>query len=288
LIVRGKILFMVVLALLVGSLAACGGSTETAAERSGTSGETTTAKAETTETTSPPPAPNRPPLQVALTIDGTARHGLTATEYVEDAAILISSVIERGGGYRLSLYGGPGPQMALGTISLDPGDPIEKRYEKASKIYYETIAFPIDEALGQMPATPETKKRLAALPEGSAVGEALREAVKAVRGKKGERWVVIGGDGIDDTQGDLPLPNVQQTAQVLRQAVGDVNARGVGIAMVGVGLDRRHRRWSEDGPLTKAWAQVCREIHARECQVHADPRLPAPLEGTPEAILEGV
>jgi hypothetical protein len=285
----GRILFVVaVLALLVGSLAACGGSTQTTTERSDTSGETSTAGAETTETTAPPPAPNRPPLQVALAIDGSARPGLTATEYVEDAAILISSVIERGGGYRLSLFGGPGPQMALGTIALDPGGPIEKRYEKASKIYYETIALPIDEALGQMPATPEVKKRLAALPEGNAVGESLREAVKAVRGKKGERWVVIAGDGLDDTQGDLPLPNVQRTAQILRQAVGEVDARGVGIAMVGVGLDRQHKRWSEDGPLTKAWARVCREIHARECQVHADPRLPAPLEGTAEAILEGV
>ncbi len=139
-----------------------------------------------------------------------------------------------------------------------------------------------------MPPTPEVKKRLATLPRGSAVGEALREAVKAVRGKTGERWVVIAGEGKDDTRGDLPLPNVPRTARVLRRAVGDVDARGIGIAMVGVGLDRQHTNWRKDGPLTKAWAKVCREIHARECQVHADPRLPAPLKGTAEAILEGV
>jgi hypothetical protein len=178
--------------------------------------------------------------------------------------------------------------MALGTITLAPSDPIEKRYEQASKVYYETIALPIDEALGQMPATPEVKKRLAALPEGSAVGEAVREAVEAVREQKGERWVVIATDGIDETQGDLPLPNVKQTARILRRVVSNVNARGVGIAMVGVGLDRGHTRWNEDGPLTKAWARVCREIHARECQIHADPRLPPPLQGTATAILEGV
>jgi hypothetical protein len=84
------------------------------------------------------------------------------------------------------------------------------------------------------------------------------------------------------------VQSVQQTARILRKAVGDVNARGVGIAMVGVGLTSPQMKWGVDGPLTKAWAIVCHEIHARECQIHADPRLPPPLEGTAHAILEGV
>ncbi|MDQ3725652.1 MAG: hypothetical protein M3335_07165 [Actinomycetota bacterium] len=285
---QGKILFLiVVLVLSTGSLVACGESTETTTGHSNTS--TTKTSAETTKTTTTPrPTSSGPPLQVALAIDGTARPGRVATEYVEDAAILISSTIERGGGYRVSMFRGSGAQMVLGTIALDPGDPIEKRYEKAAKIYYENFALPLDEVLGQMPLTPEVEKRLAALPAGSAVGEAVREAVEAVRGKPGERWAVIATDGIDDTQGALPLQDVQRTARILRRAVGDVDARGVGIAMVGVGLDRRHTRWSEDGPLTEAWARVCREIQARECQIHADPRLPGPLEGTSAAIIEGV
>jgi hypothetical protein len=120
------------------------------------------------------------------------------------------------------------------------------------------------------------------------VGEALREAVQAVRGKPGERWAVIATDGYDTTQGELPLPNVRRTARALRQAVGAVDARGVGVAMVGVGLAPHHDDWHKDGPLTRAWALVCHEIHARECQIHADPRLPPPLEGTAHAILEGV
>jgi hypothetical protein len=208
-------------------------------------------------------------------------------EFAEDTATLISLTIERGGSFKTSIFGGPGAELTLKTIELDPKGTPEQRYGNAHN-HYGPVATTVDQTLGQMPVGGAIGKHLSDLPPGSAVGEALRQAVLAVHDKPGERWAVIATDGFDTTQGELPLPNVQQTARVLRQAVGDLDAHGVGIAMVGVGLRPHHNNWHQDGPLTKAWAIVCHEIHARACQIHADPRLPPPLEGTAHAILEGV
>jgi hypothetical protein len=289
---KNVILAIVLVALAVG-LAACGGSSGTTGS-SAASSEATQTTTESTETTTPPPASSGPPLAVALAIDNTMRAGPNANEvkqslaeFAEDTAILISSTIERGGSFKASIFGGPGTAITFDPIELDPKGTPEQRYHEATK-HYAPIAITVDQAVGQMPLSGTTGKRLTALPPGTAVGEALRKAVQAVRGKPGERWAVIATDGFDTTQGELPLPNVQQTAKVLRRTVGNLDAHGVGIAMVGVGLTPHHNSWHQDGPLTKAWAIVCHEIHARECQVHADPRLPPPLEGTAQAILEGV
>lgn len=280
-----------VLAIAAAGLAACGGSSgSTTASSEAT--ETTT---ESTETTAAPPIASGPPLAVALAIDNTMRAGPNAkavkqslAEFAEDTAILISSTIGRGGSFKASVFGGPGAEVTFKAIELDPKGTPKQRYDEATK-HYAPIAITVDEAVGGSLANSEgAAKRLAALPPGTAVGEALREAVQAVRGKPGERWAVIATDGYDTTNGELPLPNVQQTAKVLRQTVGNLDAHGVGIAMVGVGLAPHHNNWHQDGPLTKAWAIVCHEIHARACQIHADPRLPPPLEGTAHAILEGV
>lgn len=286
------LLIVLVLAVAATGLAACGGSgTSTGSTSVGetTSGESTEAKTETTT-----PVESGPPLAVAIALDGTMRAGPNAkevkqslAEFAEDTAILISSTIERGGSFKASVFGGPGAAITFKTIELDPKGTPEQRYQEATK-HYGPIAVTVDQALGQMPLSGSTGKQLSSLPAGSAVGEALREAVKAAHGKPGERWAVIATDGYDTTNGQLPLPNVQQTAKVLRQTVGNVDAHGVGIAMVGVGLTPHHNNWHQDGPLTKAWAIVCHEIHARECQIHADPRLPPPLEGSAHAILEGV
>jgi hypothetical protein len=275
-----------VFALFVSCLTACGNSgtnTESSsASKPASEGESNAANAETTT-----PVASGPPLAVAYAIPADQHPGLVATEYTEDGAILVSLAIERGGSYRMSVFRGPGAELTLGAFPLSPQASIKKRYQVASH-QYGKFAATVDGILGQMPPTAKVTKQLASLPPGYAVGEALREAVEAVRGKQGERWAVVASSGMDDTQGKLPAQNVQQTAQILRQAVGDVNARGVGIAMVGVGIDPQHSKWGVDGPLTKAWAIVCHEIHARECQIHADPRLPPPLEGTAHAILEGV
>jgi hypothetical protein len=280
-----------VLAITAAGLAACGGSGGSTTASS----EATETAAESTETTTAPPIASGPPLAVALAIDNTMRAGPNANavkqslaEFAEDTAILISSVIGRGGSFKASVFGGPGAEVTFKTIELDPKGTPEQRYNEATK-HYAPIAITVDEAVGgSLANSGEAAKRLAALPPGSAVGEALRKAVQAVSGKPGERWAVIATDGFDTTNGQLPLPNVQQTAKVLRQTVGNLNAKGVGIAMVGVGLRPHHNNWHQDGPLTKAWAIVCHEIHARACQIHADPRLPPPLEGTAHAILEGV
>jgi hypothetical protein len=274
----------VALAIAAGGLTACGssgGSTATSTSKPA-GGETTEARTETTT-----PVASGPPLAVAYTIPADQHSGLVATEYTEDGAILVSMAIERGGSYRMSVFRGPGSELTLGAFPLSPKASIEKRYHVASH-QYGKFALTVDGILGQMPPTAKVTKQIASLPPGYAVGEALREAVQAVHGKPGERWAVIASSGMDDTQGKLPVRNAQQTARILRKTVGDVNARGVGIAMVGVGIDPQHSKWGVDGPLTKAWAIVCREIHARECQIHADPRLPPPLQGTAQAILEGV
>lgn len=285
------LLIVVVLAITAAGLAACGGSGGSTT----TSSEATQTTTEPTETTAASPVASGPPLAVALAIDNTMRAGPNANavkqslaEFAEDTAILISSTIERGGSFKASVFGGPGAEVTFKAIELDPKGTSHQRYNEATK-HYAPIAITVDEAVGgSLANSGEAAKRLAALPPGSAVGEALRKAVQAVSGKPGERWAVIATDGYDDTNGQLPLPNVQQTAKVLRQTVGDVDAHGVGIAMVGVGLRPHHNNWHQDGPLTKAWAIVCHEIHARACQIHADPRLPPPLEGTAHAILEGV
>lgn len=279
------------LAIAAAGLAACGGSGGSTTA----SGEATQAATESTETTASPPVASGPPLAVALAIDNTMRAGPNAkevkqslAEFAEDTAILISSTIERGGSFKASVFGGPGAEVTFRAIELDPKGSPEQRYNEATK-HYAPVAIAVDQAVGQMPvSSDETGKHLAALPPGSAVGQALRKSVEAVSGKPGERWAVIATDGFDTTHGQLPLPNVQQTAEVLRQAVGNIDAHGVGIAMVGVGLSPHHNNWHQDGPLTKAWAIVCHEIQARACQIHADPRLPPPLEGTAHAILEGV
>ena len=286
---KNAILAIVLVALAAG-LAACGGSSG-----STTTGEATEVTTESTEATAAPPTASGPPLAVALAIDNTMREGPNAhavkqslAEFAEDTAILISSTIERGGSFKASVFGGPGAAVTFKAIELDPMGTPEQRYNEATK-HYAPIAIAVDEAVGGSLANSEgAAKRLAALPPGTAVGEALRKAVQAAHGKPGERWAVIATDGYDTTDGQLPLPNVQQTAEVLRQTVGNVDAHGVGIAMVGVGLRPHHNNWHQDGPLTKAWAIVCHEIHARKCQIHADPRLPPPLEGTAHAILEGV
>jgi hypothetical protein len=279
------------LAIAAAGLAACGGSGGSTTASS----EATESTTESTETTAAPPIASGPPLAVALAIDNTMRAGPNAhavkqslAEFAEDTAILISSTIERGGSFKASVFGGPGAEVTFKAIELDPKDTPEQRYDEATK-HYAPIAITVDRAVGgSLANSGEAAKRLAALPPGAAVGEALRKAVQAVRGKPGERWAVIATDGYDTTNGQLPLPNVQQTAKVLRQTVGNVDAHGVGIAMVGVGLRPHHNNWHQDGPLTRAWAIVCHEIHARKCQIHADPRLPPPLEGTAHAILEGV
>lgn len=284
------LLIVVVLAIAAVGLAACGGSSG-----STTSGEATQTTTEPTETTTAPPIASGPPLAVALAIDNTMRAGPNAkevkqslAEFAEDTAILISSVIGRGGSFKASVFGGPGAEVTFKAIELDPKGTPKQRYNEATK-HYAPIAITVDQAIGGALANSEgAAKRLAALPSGTAVGEALRKAVQAVQGEPEERWAVIATDGYDTTNGQLPLPNVQQTAEVLRETVGNVDAHGVGIAMVGVGLRPHHNNWHQDGPLTKAWAIVCHEIHARACQIHADPRLPPPLEGTAQAILEGV
>lgn len=282
---RGLIVVSV-LAVAVGGLTACGNSgTSTESSSAGkpaSGGETTAAKTETTT-----PVASGPPLAVAYAIPADQHPGLVATEYTEDGAILVSLAIERGGSYRMSVFRGPGSELTLGAFPLSPKASMEKRYHVASHEYGK-FALTVDGILGQTPPTDKVTRQLSSLPPGYAVGEALREAVQAVRGKKGERWAVVASSGMDDTQGKLPVQNVKQTAQILRRAVGNVDAHGVGIAMVGVGIDPQHPKWDVDGPLTKAWAIVCHEIHARACQVHADPRLPPPLEGTAHAILEGV
>lgn len=280
------LLVVSVLAVAVGVLSACGSSGSSTASSGPTKpasgGETTEAKTETTT-----PVASGPPLAVAYAIPADQHPGLVATEYTEDGAILVSLAIERGGSYRMSVFRGPGAELTLGAFPLSPKASIEKRHSVAEH-QYGKFALTVDGILGQTPPTGKVSKRLAALPPGYAVGDALREAVQAVRGKPGERWAVVASSGMDDTEGKLPVQNVQQTAQILRKAVSDVDARGVGVAMVGVGLDPQHAKWGVDGPLTKSWAIVCHEIHARECQIHADPRLPPPLEGTAHAILEGV
>lgn len=279
-------------ACVAGGLAACGGSGGTSGSTAASS-EAAETTAESTETT-PPPTASGPPLAVALAIDNTMRAGPSAkevkqslAEFAEDTAILASTTIERGGSFRASLFGGRGAELAFKPIELDPKETLEQRYRKATR-HYAPTAITVDQALGQMPPSGATGKRLAALPPGSGVGEALREAVRAVRGKAGERWAVIATDGFDTTGGQLPLPNVKQTARVLRQTVGDIDAHGIGIAMVGVGLTPHHNNWHQDGPLTKAWAIVCHEIHARACQIHADPQLPPPLESMSHVITQGL
>jgi hypothetical protein len=287
-----NVIMAIVLVALAAGLAACGGSSGSTGSTA--TGEATQTTAESTETTTAPPPVSGPPLAVALSIDGTMRAGPNAkevkqslAEFAEDTAILSSSALERGGSFKASIFGGPGAEITFKTMVFDPKDSLQQRYQQATK-HYGPIAVTVDQSLGQMPPSGATGKRLAALPPGTAVGEALREAVQAVHGKPGERWAVIATDGFDTTQGELPLPNVQQTAKVLRRTVGNLDARGVGIAMVGVGLAPHHNNWHQDGPLTKAWAIVCHEVHARKCQIHADPRLPPPLESTAHAITEGV
>lgn len=273
---RNPILAVAVV-LLAAGLAACGSSGGTTAKQTAPDSETTASH--------PPAASVGPPRNVAVAISGNRHHGIVTTEYTEDAAILVSSVLERGGSYRVAMFQGAG--TTLGTVTIDRKASYDKRHREAEK-EYGAFSLNIDHVLGQMPPNTESTKLLDSLPEGNAVGAALREAVGAVHGKPGESWAVIASDGFDDTNGELPLPNVKQTARILRQAVGNADAKGVGIAMVGVGLTHKQTKWGKDGPLTKAWAIVCHEIHARECQIHADPRLPPPLAGTAQPILEGV
>jgi hypothetical protein len=271
-----KFFAAVALALLAAGLVACGKSGEAGPGSSTDRSDTTTAASR--------PRSHHPPLAVALALDAAVKRGRAATEYAEDAAILESLVIERGGSFRVSVFRGAG--ILAGAGSVNPEDPPEKRYREAVKATAVVNPY-VDQTLWQMPREGAVAKHLAALPEGRAVGASLREALRAVRGKQGERWVVIASHGFDDTRGQLPLQSVPQTARILRETVGDVDARGVGIAMVGVGLDRKHSSWKQDGPLTRAWTTVCEEIHARQCEVHADPRLPPPLHGTSEAVLGG-
>jgi hypothetical protein len=285
---QGTLFVAVAVAFAVVTLGGCGRSSGTTRESSAT-----TDRGVSGATASRFVAPG-PPLAVALAVDSTLEAGPNAKrskrslgEYAEDAAILISSAIERGGSFGVSVFAGPGHAIAFKRIILDPKAAPHQRYEKATK-HYGPMAITVDQAVGEMPRSGKIARQLAALPAGTAVGEALREAVDAVHGKPGERWAVVATDGYDTTHGALPLPNVQATAKVLRKTVGNLDASGVGIAMVGVGLHPPHDSWQEDGPLTKAWAIVCHEIHARQCQIHADPRPPKPLEGTAHAILEGI
>lgn len=221
-------------------------------------------------------------LAVALAVDDsvTTHSAGIQTVYAENAQTLMNGVIARGGWFKASMFRGSAADFATGTLELDPNASLARR-RRDSSASASAIGSTLSQALGLSKMTPYVQQRLASLPEGSAVADALRGAIHDVRGEQGERWAVITSDGINNTNGEeLPLGNVNRTAQILEEAVGKVDAEGVNIAMVGVGLSREKFGSGRAKPLVEAWEAVCHRLRAAKCEITSEPSLPPVLTGS--------
>lgn len=219
------------------------------------------------------------PLDVSLSIDGsvTTRVPGIETAYAEDAAVLMNSVVVRGGRFDASVFRGSPAGYTVGSIRVDPTIS-EARRKRDSEQELVALGSGLGQVLGLVEMTPAVAERMATLPPGSAIGDALRASIESVHDLPGERWAVVATDGINNTDGeDLPLGSVPRTARILRRAVGQVDATGVNVAMVGVGVTRSGLGSERAGPLTAAWEQVCHEIQAKSCEVDAQASLPTVL-----------
>ncbi|MGV1049200.1 MAG: hypothetical protein ACOYD4_11840 [Solirubrobacterales bacterium] len=197
--------------------------------------------------------------------------------YGEGAAVLMNSVVARGGRFEASVFRGSAASYTVGSLEADPTiSEARRRRDSAGELA--ALGSGLGQVLGLIEMTPTVADRMATLPPGSAVGDALRASIESVRALAGERWAVVASDGINNTNGEeLPLGSVPRTALILRRAVGQVDASGVNVAMVGIGLSRGKLGSERAGPLSEAWEQVCREIHAAKCEISAQPSLPTVL-----------
>lgn len=221
-----------------------------------------------------------PPLAASLAIDDSVTTNLPGIEtaYAEDAAVLMNSVIARGGSFTASIFRGSAAAYTVGSLEVDPQASLARR-RRDSQGSAEAIGGTLGQVLGLSKMTPAVAERLETLPEGSAVADALREAVRSVQEHEGTRWAVVASDGINNTNGEeLPLGNVSHAARILSEAVGDLNARKVNIAMVGIGLSQEKLGSGRAQPLVEAWEKVCHDLEAATCEIRSEPTLPAALQ----------
>lgn len=247
---RGVVVLLV--AFLCGAFVACGTGTEGA----------------------------KKPLVVSLKIDGSVTTGVAGiqTAYARGSALLANLVVLRGGEFDAAVFRGSAAGYPIGSLSADPGISLARR-RRDSEAELAALGSNLGQVLGLTEMTPAVADGLATLPEGSAVGDALREAVANVQGRPGERWAVVFSDGINNTNGEeIPLGNVSQAAAVLRDAVGEVDASGVNVALVGIGMSKGDAGSTMDNALTEAWAQVCRELHTASCAIEQEASLPVALQ----------
>jgi hypothetical protein len=220
------------------------------------------------------------PLVVSLRIDGsvTTRVAGIQTAYAEGTALLANLVVSRGGVFNATVFRGSAAGYELGSVSADPESSLARR-RRDSQAVLAVLGTNLSQVLGLTEMTQPVAEGLAKLPEGSAVGDALREAVADVRSVPGERWAVVFSDGINNTDGEeLPLGNVSRTAEILREAVGEVDATDVNIALVGIGVSKENIGSTRANPLTEAWTQVCGELQAASCAIEQEATLPVALQ----------
>ncbi len=249
-----KRVVVVLLAFLSLALAACGGGGSDEAEQ---------------------------PLAVSLKIDGSVTTQVAGIQsaYAEGTALLANLVVARGGAFDAAVFRGSAAGYGIAAINSDPEISLARR-RRDSRSALAGLGDKLGQILGIAEMTPAVAARLARLPEGSAVGDALREAVAGVQGRPGERWAVVLSDGINNTNGEeLPLGSVERTVRILREAVGDVDASGVNVAIIGVGMSKGGMGSTRANPLAAAWRQVCRELNASSCAIEQEPALPVALQG---------
>jgi hypothetical protein len=221
------------------------------------------------------------PMAVAVRIDDSVTAQVKAIEdaYGKVTAGVVQQVVARGGSLDVTVFRGSASGLRVGTLKLDPSQSRVRREQDAEGQVVD-LDGTLAEALGLTHADPSMQAHLEALPEGSAIGDALGAAIEEVHGQPGQRWAVVVSDGFANTDGkELPLGNVDRAARILIDEIGPVDAEGVNVALIGIGLSRAKVGAHTGDALTAAWKKACDAIHAARCEVSEEASLPPSLEG---------
>lgn len=209
-----------------------------------------------------------PELSVEAANDGsvsTFELGVRA-QFVEANLDLAGRVIERGGTFRATVFGGGANAVEVGLLTADPETSLARRRTDLAGAP-EALRASLEQALGLRPASPELAARLDTLPPTSAVSAALAGAVEKVRDAPGTRVAVVISDGLDHTLHGARDVQPAEMADVLSQDLAGVDASGVIVALVGIGEGLPA---ADAARLIAAWQIACDRLNATTCVVTPD------------------
>lgn len=192
--------------------------------------------------------------------------------YAGAAVALMDAIVARGGTLHIGAFRGAAVEVA--TLEGDPAVSSARRERDLDGAgALSAVASEVEGALGLAKPSPGLAAKLDTLSPGSAVAAALRLAVEDVRAATGERLAVVVSDGRDNAlpdgvRDDDASAGPRALAEVLSEELGELDASGVTVVMVGIGQGLSAARAAR---LIEAWRIVCRATNAAQCIVDADP-----------------